>query len=76
MLDDIEQLGVINLLRGEFAALVLRNITGWLVSLTCCTLKTSGKITSWVQWVHIIIDNAGLSNKNQYMMAMILEILQ
>ena len=39
-------------------------------------LKSSGKVPSWVQKVHIFMDNAGSVNKNQYMMAAALEIVQ
>lgn len=39
-------------------------------------LKSSGKVPSWVRRVHVFMDNAGSTNKNQYMMAAALEIVQ
>ena len=39
-------------------------------------LKSSGKFLSWVRRVHIFMDNAGSTNKNQFMMAATLEVLQ
>ena len=39
-------------------------------------LKSSGKVPSWIRRVHVFMYNAGSTNKNQYMMAVTLEILQ
>ena len=39
-------------------------------------LKSSGKVPSWVRRVHAFMDNAGSTNKNQYIMAAALEIVQ
>ena len=39
-------------------------------------LKSSGKVPSWVRGVHVFMNNAGSKNKNQYMMAAALEIVQ
>ena len=39
-------------------------------------LKSSGKVPSWVRRVHTFMDNAGSTNKNQFMMAATLEVLQ
>ena len=39
-------------------------------------LRSSGKVPSWVRRVHVFMDNAGSTNKNQHMMAATLEILQ
>lgn len=47
-----------------------------IVSLILHYLKSTGKVPSWVQRVHIFMDNAGSTNKNQYMMASIFEIVQ
>ena len=38
-------------------------------------VKSSGKVPSWVR-VHVFMDNASSTNKNQYMMAAALEIVQ
>jgi hypothetical protein len=38
-------------------------------------LKSSGKVPSWVKRVHIFMDNAGSTNKDQYMMAAAFEIV-
>lgn len=39
-------------------------------------LKSSGKVPSWIRRIHVFMDNACSTNKNQYMMAATLEILQ
>ena len=39
-------------------------------------LKSSGRIPSWVRRVHVFMDNAGSTNKNQFMMAAVLEVVQ
>ena len=39
-------------------------------------LKSSDKVPSWVRRVHVFMDNAGSMNKNQYMIAATLEIVQ
>ena len=39
-------------------------------------LMSTGKVPRWVRRVHVFMDNAGSMNKNQYMMAAILEIVQ
>ena len=39
-------------------------------------LKSSGKVPSWVLRVHVFMDNAGSTNKDQYKLAAAHEIIQ
>lgn len=39
-------------------------------------LKSSGKVPEWVKRVQIFMDNAGSTNKNKYLMAASLEVVQ
>lgn len=39
-------------------------------------LKTCGKVPHWVQRVHVFMDNAGSTNKNEFMMAATIEVVQ
>lgn len=39
-------------------------------------LKSGGKVPSWIRRVHVFMDNAGSTNKKQYIMAATLKILQ
>ena len=39
-------------------------------------LKSVGKVPSWVTRVHVFLDNAGSTNKNQYLMSSCMELVQ
>lgn len=39
-------------------------------------LKSSGKVPEWVRRVQIFLDNAGSTNKNQYLMASVYEVVE
>ena len=39
-------------------------------------LKSSGNVPDWVRRVHVFMDNAGSTNKNQFMMAATMEVVQ
>ena len=39
-------------------------------------LTALGKVPHWVNRIHIFLDNAGSTNKNQYLMASVLEVVQ
>ena len=39
-------------------------------------LKSTGQVPSWVTRVHIFLDNAGSTNKNQFLMSSCLELVQ
>jgi len=39
-------------------------------------LKSTGKVPSWVSCVHVFLDNAGSTNKNQFLMSACLEVVQ
>ena len=39
-------------------------------------LKSAGKVPSWVTRLHVFLDNAGSTNKNQYLMSSCMELVQ
>lgn len=39
-------------------------------------LKSTGKVPSWVRRVHIFLDNAGSTNKNQFLVGSVFEIVE
>ena len=40
------------------------------------SLLPSGKVPGWVNRIHIFLNNAGSTNKNQYFMAAVFEVVQ
>ena len=39
-------------------------------------LETTGKVPEWVRRVHLFLDNAGSTNKNQFLMGAVFEIME
>ena len=39
-------------------------------------LKSTGKVSGWVRHVQVVMDNAGSTNKNKYLMAATYEVVQ
>ena len=39
-------------------------------------VRATGKVPSWVTRIHIFLDNAGSTNKNQYLMSSCMELVQ
>ena len=56
--------------------LIGRKNTDHTISYLLHYLKSTGKVPEWVRRVHLFLDNAGSTNKNQFLMGAILEMTE
>lgn len=59
-----------------YSELIGPKITDHTISYVLYYLRSTGKVPEWVKRVHLFLDNAGSTNKNQFQMGAVFEIAE